>query len=385
MQYSTPPFSESRRNYGDLARGLLDRLSPELFPSLARAVRGAGNLVPRCMVATDQARPGSLLYSGFSERKALYWIGHFLGGSANVRHLGRHWHSGVCSACRKAGICPDFAVFEESALASATLRRGKDFRVPEWVEMVIELSRDLDPIKKYRHGIRKAQEHRLTLSVGHSAGQLESFYHRLYMPYARARHSHGAFMYSRASFEKTLQESEIYLLDSSGTDVAGLYVLYESSSRAYLHAFGIRDDGVDYLQWGISDALYALTLADLRRKGFTEVSMGGARPFLNDGLTRYKMAWSAVPRAIAAADHFRLVLCRSSEAAVSQISAAPFWHIVGQGVLELTSVKVALAADGSGPEGPVKTGTGGVVTRLISDCLCGEPCAGKPASRTIRG
>lgn len=364
------------RDRGDLARSILDRILPRLFFSFSRVVRCVGNFAPQCIVATEKSNRGSLLYSGFSERKASYWIDHFAGHEADRRVLGHRWCGDVCRFCRRAGESPDLAVFEESIFSDFYVGRAAAFRIPEWVDMVTDLTRGPDRIKKFGPGMRRAYDNGMHLSAGRGAAMLDAFYERMYVPYTKARHSDRAFLFSRASFEKDLATSEIYLLDSPEGPVAGFFIVYESGRRAYLRAIGMCDRSGDGLQWGLSDALYALTFAELHRRGFSEVSMGGARPFLNDGLTRYKMEWGAVPSPVVhhATDYFRLVPCRSSPAALRYLSAAPFWHIDCKGRLKLASVNGPGTIEDGLRQRFRRKGIDAAIAYRMENCVCRKPC-----------
>jgi hypothetical protein len=366
------------RNFGDIARSFADRISPHLFFNVSRVVRDLGNLVPHCIVATEPGKSGTLLYSGFSKRKASYWINHFTGCGAERLDLGRCWCTGACRRSRRVGARPDIAVFEESAVAGAIVKHPSSFRVPEWVDMVTDLSEGPDRIKKFKTGVRKARENGLRLSTGRSNAKLDFFYRRMYVPYTLVRHSDRAFLYSKASFEKDLAVSELYLLNAPEGAVAGFFVVYESHRRAYLRAMGINDRSGECLQWGLSDALYALTFAELHQRGFTEVSMGGVRPFLNDGLMRYKMAWGGIPAATVhhVTDYFRLVACRSSPAAYRYLAAAPFWHVDQAGRLKLACINGPGAVKNVCMQRPGSNVMDEAVALCMDDCLCGKRCDG---------
>ena len=83
------------------------------------------------------------------------------------------------------------------------------------------------------------------------------------------------------------QKCELLLIKSGTEYVAGVLLSNEGSCPV-LWLSGIRDRDRDYRKQGVSAAIYHLPLAYLQQKGFTKAGLGWSRPFLNDGVLRFK-------------------------------------------------------------------------------------------------
>ena len=62
--------------------------------------------------------------------------------------------------------------------------------------------------------------------------------------------------------------------------------------RAMVHLGVLRGD-FNYVKKGALIAVYYYTIEYLRKRNYKKLSLGGARPFLNDGLLNHKLCWGA--------------------------------------------------------------------------------------------
>jgi hypothetical protein len=56
---------------------------------------------------------------------------------------------------------------------------------------------------------------------------------------------------------------------------------------------GVKDGNREYVREGAVSACYYFLITEMKKRGFKKINLGGIRPFLNDGVTQFKISLKA--------------------------------------------------------------------------------------------
>lgn len=326
---TTPHRNSQKPLLSDIVKLTIEKFSPSLSKFIFIFAKNCLSLIPCCILGKPvDDNHGSVLYIGTSKRKADFWIDQFCGTGSRRNIIGRKWYRSIYNKKIERTVTPDFLVFETSPVNTNYLKRFKSFKIPEWIDMIIPLDIVSTQNKRFKRSKRIALENNLTLRSGHTLELLDIFYDRFYLPYAMARYSNDAFIYSKQSFLHDLEYSDFFLLESKDQIVAAMNVVYNSKEQAYMRAVGFDKEFNEMAQYQVGDAFYALILQELINRNFSEVSMGGVHPFYSNSLVRYKMNWDAQPasKIQPSSSWFHFFVRKNSQNVVNCLKENPFWY-----------------------------------------------------------
>jgi len=173
--------------------------------------------------------------------------------------------------------------------------------IPEYGATDLDISDSLEDIhkkfkKSTREDIRKIKEYNYSYEITNDSKKLEFFYHRLYLPFISSRHGKLIFpesmilslsdtisilLKSRKGFLLLIKEKEKY--------IAGIVIL-TNGKIAYPVYMGI-ETNLYCSSERIGSAIFYYCINWAKENGFEYLRFGDVRPFLNDGILRYKRRW----------------------------------------------------------------------------------------------
>jgi hypothetical protein len=164
------------------------------------------------------------------------------------------------------------------------------FVLPRWLKMHMDVDLTLSLMGNQHFIRRRIRKHSLKVEKGFSEQDFAFFYKKMYKPYVESRHKDSAYV---ENYQKMLQDfkknnSTIYFVITEGLKVAGLYE-QKYDGIPYVYAFGVLDGSDEIMRMGVIGALYYFALTDHLKKDIKRVNIGGASPWLKDGLTQYKL------------------------------------------------------------------------------------------------
>lgn len=211
------------------------------------------------------------------------------------------------------------------------------YYIPCWVGGIIDFN-VLEDRRRHSNNVkedlRRIRKYGLDYVVERDRERLERFYDEMYVPYVRCVHGDRAFVTPRHEFLAKLNDAELLVIRQGGESIAGGVLLYEEG-RVRSWCLGVKNGDRRYLREGAIAALYHYQASYLIAKGYTQVHVGGSRPFLNDGVLRYKMKWG-MRVADRAPKWLMLRYSSLTPAAAACLVRNPFIHEVG-GKLHVTS------------------------------------------------
>lgn len=179
------------------------------------------------------------------------------------------------------------------------IRPRPHFNIPEWIYCEINLSQPIETLTNKNHSgksnMRKITQYGLDFEVTGDREQFDMFYDTMYSKYVCSRYEGQLFP---LNFDQDLIANSQLLLIKQDSNYLGGVILYfpPDGSVPSIHSMGITDGNPEYVKMGVSHAVYFYSLKYLREQGYTRVSLGLSKAFLNDGVLRKKRYWSAEAR-----------------------------------------------------------------------------------------
>lgn len=175
-----------------------------------------------------------------------------------------------------------------------TIDRHKHFVIPEWIGGYIDLSMNLESHMKSNKTIKsnykKIKNNNFSYSISKDPVLFDRFYHTMYQVYAAERYGKTALVVPYDKMKDEFNNGELLLINNQDQYVGGLLIGYnQETGIPYLSKLGVLNADFNLVKNGVISALYYFSLAYLKDRGFKSVALGGNRPFLNDGVLRYKV------------------------------------------------------------------------------------------------
>jgi hypothetical protein len=221
----------------------------------------------------------------------------------------------------------DLVCARVDVLSSHWFPRDRYFHVPAWIRLVAEV-----PPSGARFGSKQARRyealvarHRLGWRVSHALDDLDTFYHRDYVPFIRRRHGDGAGLRSRQWLQRRFRDGGLVWVEREGEVVAGLVYDVRGKVLRRLASACARGDEHSLEIGGIS-ATHLAAFEIARSLGCKSVDLRFCRPSPADGLFQVKRAWGGdfVDNRTDAHDYDFLVgWSRTTPAVLRFLSATP--------------------------------------------------------------
>ena len=232
----------------------------------------------------------SLLYCGDDTPYRNYIRRIAFGLSGRTRDLGRMPIWKIRALLRDKRKPFDAAWIEWNPVTSLVFRSTHAFKVPRWVEAWLDLPDQVEKLKKsgFKSTIRRIHSEGYTYTVTRDRDLYDHFYYRMYEPTIRGIHGDGAYIISYPFFESLYDRTELLLVTQQEELIAGILLQYEEGD-ALLAYLGFEEGNHRFVEDGAAGALDYFAALWLKKKGYSTVSLGGSKSFLNDGVLRSKM------------------------------------------------------------------------------------------------
>jgi len=124
--------------------------------------------------------------------------------------------------------------------------------------------------------------------ISREKSSFEIFYHSMYLPYVKSRYNETAIIMSPGEFKALSKTSSVLLIKNEDDFIAGV-LMERDRAGFYIKILGIKDGNWEYVQSGAIGAIYYFSILEARKRGDSKLRIGATKPFLNDGLTRFKI------------------------------------------------------------------------------------------------
>jgi len=175
------------------------------------------------------------------------------------------------------------------------LRPKGYFRIPDFVKSVLDLSGSFEDIKKNFHenilrNNRNILNSKYSWKVLNNESALRHFYYEMYVPYIKKRFGELAVIDSYYKVRRLFRTGFLMTIQKENKPLSG--AICRTRNGIFIFEFvGIEKGSLQLLKEGALDALYYYCISLALEKKCKEIDFGNSRPFLNDGLIRYKRKW----------------------------------------------------------------------------------------------
>lgn len=243
----------------------------------------------------DKSKGLYLAYFGFNKDRARLWAKRALGEHFKESGYKKMWIWQIDSKLKS--ICPDcqLIMVETSRVNKIFLSSQHGYTMPMWVQFAIDTRKTLDELKSTSFRIKRdiprlIKKHGLSLETSNEMEDLDNFIDTMHIPYIQGRHTNTAFFSPRQVIQKVFTHSTILFIVHNGMRIAGV-LLELQNNTANLRYIGIKNNNPEYLRLGCIGALYFFAIKQAIDQKIECFNFGGSNPFLNDGLSYFKLSF----------------------------------------------------------------------------------------------
>jgi len=277
-----------------------------------------------------ESRKIRFIYSGYSSIKRNYYARMFLDTNQHT-FLGRRWFSGIKNLIDTENL--DLVISEISPLAIKQFQEYSGFIIPEWTNTRINIDRPLAEIchrnvSDFSNVVRRIRKYNLSYEILTKQEDFEFFNEKIYIPYISKRYGEEALIDDIEKFWKASPSPVIMAVKEQGV-IVGASLIRISEESLYLIRLGLLDGNDEYRLHGVIGALYYFGIVEGQKTGCRFFDLGGTRPFLTDGLTKFKMGLGAefVTELSPQKEYLWMGINKDSAPAKSLLAENPFMHI----------------------------------------------------------
>jgi hypothetical protein len=174
--------------------------------------------------------------------------------------------------------------------------RGRSYWLPSWVRTELDLADAEERMRlsdNVRRDVRRIRKNRFDYRVSTDERDLVDFYQGMYLPYASLRYGKHSIVMSYDEMVGGIRAGwELLLVRKEGEAVAGQLFAYRNGGVTWW-ALGVRDGDPALVRQGALAAAYCFGIQHLGVRNARRHDLGGARPFLTDGVLQFKRKWGA--------------------------------------------------------------------------------------------
>jgi hypothetical protein len=236
-----------------------------------------------------------IAYAGYSSIKKNYYVRFILDRKNHHTFIGRRWFWQIPDLIRSHNI--DIVISEISPIVLKHFQKCNGYIIPGWVMMRLNIDQPICEICHRRESDfsdlkRRIRKYNLTYEMISEKENINYFYDKFYLPYITKRHGDEAWI-EDLKIIRELSSSPLLLLIKEDGVIVGASLLRKSGESLYLMRLGLLDGNQLYRQHGVIGAIYYYSILEGQNMGCRYLDLGGTRPFLTDGLTKFKLGLGA--------------------------------------------------------------------------------------------
>ncbi len=230
-------------------------------------------------------------FTGGSRENMNFLINLAFGNSCKEHYVGKSWLWKIKRTMKKKGRDCSLTVLE----APKSLRRllgMNSLYIPGWLFGQVDIADESSLFKKksLKSDLSKIRKNDLRFEVRNEMDQFDNFYHNMYLPYITKSHDKRAIIHDYDFLLKEFKKCDLVLIKKEQIYIAGCLIYYEEKEPRFL-SLGVKDADTAYVDDGAIGALYYFSVKYLKERGHKKINFGLSRPFLGDGVLRYKKKW----------------------------------------------------------------------------------------------
>jgi hypothetical protein len=232
-----------------------------------------------------------IIYAGYSTIKRNYYIRLIMGRDKSQNYLERRSFRKIPDLIKDYNV--DMVIAEISPIALNKFQKFDGYIFPEWTNMRIKIDRPISQISKesaadfsdIKRRIRKFSQ---TYEILTDQESLNYFNDKFYIPYISKRHGEEAWIDDLHEIWKAAVSPMILFIKENDV-IVGASLNIKTEDSFCIKRLGLLDGNEEYLKHGVVGALYYFGILEANKMKCKYFDLGGTRPFLSDGLTKFKM------------------------------------------------------------------------------------------------
>lgn len=233
----------------------------------------------------------TVLFSG-DENNMYYVINTLFGDSEIQMHKSDIWPKRVWRYAQRSNAKHDLAIIQADTIPHEIKSANKAFILPNWIGGVKDLNQGIQLAaqdSQIKSDIRRIKKNRLGYRVSNEEKDFDRFYYEMYLPYIKKIYGNFAFLMTHEEMVATLPQCKLFLITQDGEDIAGGIHVYDGTKQVRAWSIGVKDGDREWVKMGALSALEYFETVYLLEKGYLRLHRGASRPFLNDGVLRFKL------------------------------------------------------------------------------------------------
>lgn len=162
------------------------------------------------------------------------------------------------------------------------------FLLPCWVGGLKDLTK-FAKSADYKDARRLIRKNNLGLRISNTKEDFLNFFHQMYLPYIKSAHGSSAFLRDFEDVQSIMHQCELLFVTQDGEDISGLILHYQEPKPTRAWLIGVKDGDSKWVKLGAISAFEYFETERCLEKGYRQLHNGTSRPFLNDGVLRFKL------------------------------------------------------------------------------------------------
>lgn len=273
------------------------------------------------------------------DNKEMYYIGDlFFCNKYRYTSKGHHWLWQILRKKSNINKQCQFVIIQSRWTFGRLLKNQNTFCIPSWVYGSVKLEDDfanfIKRSKSARSNIKKVIDSQFDIEIVKSRSDFEMFYHKMLYPYSQKRYGKFAVIDNYGQLgDRYIKNGELIFIKKGSQCIAGMLLLYEEG-EVTSYRIGILNGDIRWVKEGAISALYYHAIRYCSDNGHQKINLGGSRPFLSDGVMRYKLtAWNMKIDGYAKAFYFILKPLKKSHFVKEFLKTNPFISLKGNHIV----------------------------------------------------
>jgi hypothetical protein len=248
-------------------------------------------------------------------RATLHYVAYPDGNPARIACVGRKWRfrrlletiggAELTDVARRRSLWTpsalgqldaDLIVTEIHAWAAPSFRRAGWLILPQTVRWRAPAAAvpPERPSKSLKSDLQAVAKRSYSVEICRDTEAWREFLCRMLIPHTHLRYGSSAAYPSRSLLRRYARRGELLFVVEDGVRLAGGCV-FTSGTTLFFPLCGVRDANRELVHQGVFAALYYFIAERARMAGIQTLDFGRTRPFLGDGVARYKAKWGFAP------------------------------------------------------------------------------------------
>lgn len=232
-----------------------------------------------------------IIYAGYSTIKRNYYIRLIMGRDKSQNYLERRSFWKIPDLIKDHNV--DMVIAEISPFVLNQFQKFDGYIFPEWTTMRINIDRTLDEICKdgaadFSDIKRRIRKYNQTYEILTDEDSLNYFNDKFYIPFISKRHGEEAWIDDVHLIWKAAASPMIMVIRENDV-IVGASLNIKTEDSLCIKRLGLLDGNEEFLRHGVIGALYYFGILEGKKMKCRYFDLGGTRPFLSDGLTKFKM------------------------------------------------------------------------------------------------